>query len=62
MSEENENKSDSKNSKETAVGIGVAFGVIAGIIIDQMTGNPGQWIALGIAIGAGLGYSVQEKL
>lgn len=57
-----ENDPESTPRKETATGIGITFGVLVGIIIGQMTDNPGQWIALGIAIGAGLGHTFQDKL
>ena len=46
--------------KESKITKGAGFGLLAGIIIGAATNNVGQWIALGLCFGAGVG-SVLEK-
>lgn len=37
------------------------YGLVAGVIFGTTTDNLGLWLAIGIALGAGLGYSQIEK-
>ncbi|MEK9997801.1 MAG: hypothetical protein VW851_02930 [Cryomorphaceae bacterium] len=39
----------------------ITAGLIIGILVGALTDNIGLWISLGIAFGAGVGYSRIEK-
>jgi len=39
----------------------IAIGVIAGVLVGVLTKNIGIWLPVGIAIGAGIGYTRNEN-
>jgi|SaaInl1SG_22_DNA_1037389.scaffolds.fasta_scaffold16068_4 hypothetical protein len=39
----------------------IAAGLMIGLVIGAVTENIGLWISLGLAFGAGVGYSKVEK-
>lgn len=39
----------------------IAIGVIAGVLVGVFTKNIGIWLPVGIAIGAGIGYTRNEN-
>ena len=50
-----------KNKEDKYLSQFTAFGLIAGVIFGLLTDNLGLWIALGVAIGAGVGFVKVEK-
>ena len=50
-----------KNKEDKYLSQFTAFGLIAGVIFGLLTDNLGLWIALGVAIGAGIGFVKVEK-
>jgi hypothetical protein len=38
-----------------------SYGLMAGVVIGAINDNVGLWIAIGVAIGAGLGFVKMEK-
>ena len=46
-----------KKEKNLAKGIGIAIGSL----VVVLTGNIGLWLPVGLAIGAGVGNSLQKK-
>lgn len=38
-----------------------SYGLMAGVVIGAINDNVGLWIAIGVAIGAGVGYVKMEK-
>ena len=50
------------NSREFSVREkSIAIGVVAGTIVGVITDNIGLWLPIGIAIGAGIGFTQKEK-
>jgi hypothetical protein len=39
----------------------IAIGLVAGVLVGVITNNLGVWLPVGIAIGAGVGFSNQNK-
>ena len=39
----------------------IALGVITGVLVGVITKNNGIWLPVGIAIGAGIGYTRNEN-
>ncbi len=56
MTEENKIKEKFKDG-EHFIGLGLIFGVVIGVLTD----NIGLWIALGLAIGAGMSGHAKKK-
>jgi hypothetical protein len=42
---------------DTYIGLGIIFGVVVGVLTD----NVGLWIALGLALGAGMSQQAKKK-
>jgi len=38
-----------------------SYGLMAGVVFGVLNDNLGLWIAIGVAIGAGLGFAKMEK-
>ena len=38
-----------------------SYGLMAGVVLGMLNDNLGLWIAIGLAIGAGLGFLKMEK-
>jgi len=38
-----------------------SYGLMAGVVLGMLNDNLGLWIAIGVAIGAGLGFVKMEK-
>ena len=49
------------NMKESKISLGAGIGLIAGIIIGNITNNVGLWIALGLCFGAGIGSVLENN-
>ena len=50
-----------KNKVDKYLSLFTSFGLIAGVIFGLLTDNLGLWIALGVAIAAGVGFVKVEK-
>lgn len=47
--------------KEKLIAIGACLGVVVGAVVGHLADDTGLWISICIAIGAGLGASVNDK-
>lgn len=54
----NEKEGIEKNPKFQKI---LALGVAAGVVIGVLLHNVGLWVALGTAVGAGLGYTLAKS-
>ena len=50
-----------EKKEDKIIALFTSYGLMAGVVIGVLNDNLGLWIAMGVAIGAGLGYVKMEK-